>query len=64
MNFSYLIYEERGEVGILTLNRPNALNALNNEVFDELQSFLDSFKQSINVRVLVITVLEKLLLRC
>ena len=55
MKFSYLIYEERDEVGILTLNRPNALNALNNEVFDELQSFLDSFKQSINVRVLIIT---------
>lgn len=55
MNFSYLIYEERDEIGILTLNRPNALNALNNDVFDELQSFLDSFKQSINVRVLIIT---------
>lgn len=55
MKFSYLIYEERDEVGILTLNRPNALNALNNEVFDELQSFLDSFKQSVNVRVLIIT---------
>jgi len=55
MNFSYLIYEERDEVGILTLNRPNALNALNNEVFDELQSFLDLFKRSINVRVLIIT---------
>ncbi len=55
MNFSYLIYEERDEVGILTLNRPNALNALNNEVFDELQSFIDSFKQSSNVRVLIIT---------
>ncbi|MRT94134.1 enoyl-CoA hydratase/isomerase family protein [Ancylomarina sp. 16SWW S1-10-2] len=55
MNFSYLIYEERDEVGILTLNRPDALNALNNEVFDELQSFLVLFKQSINVRVLIIT---------
>jgi len=55
MDFSYLIYEERDEIGILTLNRPDALNALNNEVFDELQSFLDSFKQSINVRVLIIT---------
>jgi len=55
MNFSYLIYEEKDEIGILTLNRPKALNALNNDVFDELQSFLDSFKQSINVRVLIIT---------
>lgn len=55
MNFSYLIYEERDEIGILTLNRPKALNALNNEVFDELQSFIDSFKKSINVRVLIIT---------
>ncbi len=55
MNFSYLIYEERDEIGILTLNRPDAMNALNNEVFDELQAFIDSFKKSIKVRVLIIT---------
>ncbi|RXQ95652.1 hypothetical protein EO244_07265 [Ancylomarina salipaludis] len=55
MNFSYLIYEEREEIGILTLNRPNALNALNNDVFDELQAFLDSLKESINIRALIIT---------
>ena len=40
---------------ILTLNRPNALNALNMEVLHELSATLDAIKEDDTVRVLIIT---------
>ena len=37
----YVTYEVEGAVGILTINRPKALNALNSEVLDDLSAALD-----------------------
>ena len=37
----FITYEQEGYVGILTINRPKALNALNSEVLKELDTALD-----------------------
>ncbi|MCX7953945.1 MAG: enoyl-CoA hydratase-related protein [Bacteroidales bacterium] len=47
--------EEREKVVILTLNRPESLNALNTKFFEEFNNFLDSIEKSDTVRILIIT---------
>ena len=37
----FIKYNEEGEISILTINRPKALNALNSQVLDELGKTLD-----------------------
>jgi len=44
-----------GGVILLTLSRPQALNALNSRFFDEMDHFLDSIAHDANVRALIIT---------
>ena len=36
----YVDYEQEGFVGIVTINRPKALNALNEEVLKDLEAAL------------------------
>lgn len=55
MEFNYLKFEKRDKIGILTLNRPEALNALNEDVFKELACFFDNKETFQSIRVLVIT---------
>lgn len=45
----------QGRVGILTLNRPKALNALSNEVIDELAEALRAFDADENIGAMVLT---------
>jgi len=52
MNF--ITYEQEGFVGIITINRPKALNALNSEVLKELNATLDGIDLE-NTRALVLT---------
>ena len=47
-------YEVKGAVGVITINRPEALNALNSAVLDDLNAVLDGVDQEA-VRALVIT---------
>lgn len=47
--------EIRGTVGLITLNRPKALNALCDELFVELNSQLQSFDKNPAVHTMVIT---------
>ncbi len=54
MNFETLTFEQEGQIGVLTINRPKALNALNQQVFTELGQFFAGV-QSINIRCLIIT---------
>jgi enoyl-CoA hydratase len=42
-NFETLLVEQRGRVGLITLNRPKALNALNAQLADELNAVLAVF---------------------
>lgn len=50
----FVDYEVKGQVGIITINRPKALNALNSEVLDDLNAVIDEVDQE-TVRVLVLT---------
>jgi len=47
--------EKRGAVAILTINRPDKLNALNSKVHEEGVAALDELRSAEAVRVLVIT---------
>ncbi len=55
MEFNTLKFEEKGNIGILTISRPKAMNALNSEFFANMNSFLDEFEKNENIRVLIIT---------
>ena len=48
-----------GHVGIVTLNRPKVLNALNHELMEELVSALATFEADENVRAIVLTGSER-----
>lgn len=50
-----LLVTRDGGIVILTLNRPDKLNALNKDIFDELKSFLDILETDKTARALVIT---------
>ena len=51
---SFVDYEVNGNVGVITINRPKALNALNSEVLDDLNAVFDSVNQD-EVRCLILT---------
>jgi len=51
--------EVRGRVALITLNRPKALNALNNALVDELFAALARFDQDENIGAIVLTGNEK-----
>ncbi|WP_341648525.1 enoyl-CoA hydratase [Thauera humireducens] len=59
MSFELIIAETRGRVGLITLNRPKALNALNDQVMDEIGAALDGFEADDNIGAIVITGSEK-----
>jgi enoyl-CoA hydratase len=47
-------YETRGPVGLITLNRPKRLNAINEQMLDELGQALDAIEADDQVRVVVL----------
>ena len=59
MSYENIIAETRGKVGLITLNRPKAMNALNDTLIDELGAALDSFEADANIGCIVITGSEK-----
>ncbi|AYH42592.1 enoyl-CoA hydratase [Azoarcus sp. DN11] len=59
MEYSNIIVETRGRVGLITLNRPKALNALNDQLIDEVGHALNGFEKDENVGAIVITGSEK-----
>jgi enoyl-CoA hydratase len=54
-----LLVERRGAVGIVTLNRPQALNALNAALISELASVLDDLETDAEIGAIVLTGSEK-----
>ncbi len=52
-NFEVIIYEKRNNIGYVTLNRPQALNAYNIQMRDELYQVLGAIKDDSEVRVVV-----------
>jgi len=57
--YENIIVETRGRVGIIKLNRPQALNALNAKLISELSVAIDAFEADRNIGCLVITGSEK-----
>ncbi|MDP7422331.1 MAG: enoyl-CoA hydratase-related protein, partial [bacterium] len=51
----FLKFEKRGQVGILSVHRPDALNALTSGVFKEMYQFLNETPQAEDIRVLILT---------
>jgi len=54
-NYETILVENRGGVAILTINRPDKLNALNSKVHAECVAALDDLRNNAEIRVLVIT---------
>lgn len=50
----FVLYEVKGQVGIITINREKALNALNSTVLEELDKTLDAVDLD-NIRCLILT---------
>ncbi len=59
MSYENILVETRGKVGLITLNRPAALNALNDTLIDEVGAALDIFEADANIGCMVITGSEK-----
>jgi enoyl-CoA hydratase len=59
MTYQNILVETRGRVGLVTLNRPKALNALNDALMDELGTALTAFESDDNIGAVVITGSEK-----
>jgi len=59
MNYTSILAETREKVGLITLNRPQALNALNNQLMLEVMDALETFDENENIGAMVITGNEK-----
>jgi enoyl-CoA hydratase len=59
MNYENILVERRGAVGLITLNRPKALNALNAALIADLGSALDAFEDDDEIGAVVLTGSEK-----
>ncbi|HTY99156.1 MAG TPA: enoyl-CoA hydratase-related protein, partial [Rhodocyclaceae bacterium] len=53
MNYQNILTEVRGKVGLVTLNRPQALNALCDPLMDELTTAIDAFEHDDSIGCLV-----------
>jgi len=59
VNFETILQSKENGVGVITLNRADALNALNTRMVEELIEALDSFEKDEDVRCVVIAGSEK-----
>ena len=59
MAYETILVETRGKVGLVTLNRPQALNALNSTLVGELNRALDGFEADPAIGCVVITGSDK-----
>ncbi len=54
MTYTHILTKTRGRVGLITLNRPQALNALNHALLTELMDALSAFDSYEEIRAMVI----------
>ncbi|MGI9475554.1 MAG: enoyl-CoA hydratase [Hyphomicrobiaceae bacterium] len=59
MTYENILVETRGNVGLITLNRPDALNALNSALIEDLYQALVAFEADDGIGCLVLTGSEK-----
>lgn len=50
-----VLFEKKADVGVITIRRPKALNALNSKVFKELEVYCDIVKNDPEIKAAVIT---------
>jgi len=59
MSYEFILAEKDGAVGIVTLNRPQQLNALSYGLVKELSLAMEAFDQDEKIRVIIVTGGEK-----
>ncbi|KQU55169.1 enoyl-CoA hydratase [Bosea sp. Leaf344] len=59
MAYETILVEVKGRVGVITLNRPQALNALNGQLIAEVNAAIDGFEADPAIGCMVITGSEK-----
>lgn len=59
MGYENIRVEKRGKVGLITLERPKALNALNRALVSEISTALDGFEEDERIGCVVLTGSEK-----
>jgi len=55
MNYSNLIFEQKENIAILTINRPDKLNALNKETLNEISKVFDEIENNDTIKGVLIT---------
>jgi enoyl-CoA hydratase len=55
MEYKNVLVSFEGEIGILAINRPRALNALNTETLKDIQAGIEEMKDHVEVKVLIVT---------
>ena len=60
----FITYEQEGFVGVVTINRPKALNALNSQVLDELEATFDAIDLDTTRAVVLTGAGEVICCRC
>jgi len=55
MVYKNIIFEKKGKVAKIILNRPEKLNALSPDLLEELEKAIEEVKADKEVRVLIIT---------
>ncbi|MCK5373799.1 MAG: enoyl-CoA hydratase [Alphaproteobacteria bacterium] len=55
MPYKMILVDNKEPVGLITLNRPEAMNALNGQLMDEITQALRAFEANDNIRAVVIT---------
>ncbi len=59
MAFENIIVETRGRVGVVRLNRPQALNALNSALIGELAAAIQDFEADMEIGCILVTGSDK-----
>ena len=59
MPYEMILTETHGRVGLITLNRPHVMNALNNQLMREAMDALEAFDKNDTISAMVITGNEK-----
>ncbi len=55
MNYEILKTDIQDEIAIVTISRPEAMNALNSKFFEEMNAFLDEMSKNNKVKVIILT---------
>jgi enoyl-CoA hydratase len=55
MDYTCIIYERKDKIGLIKLNRPKVLNAMNRQLWIEMQDALETVRTDNDIKALIIT---------